>query len=235
MDAPLDLDSDRRGLAGATARRDGAAVVALLSGRDPGLLLQHAGTGLLVALTQQAEGATGLVAGLVAALTERDWCGDDELAGHLSAAAGGPPTGRVLVPADLDMVADLLEGDLAYGFGGHLDRTTGEAWPEAAFEDGAADEDLDLDDDQRWLRVPNLGSRDGWRDMHAFATGMVTEPDLTERLLDAIEGRGAFSRFRRVMDGHPGQLPSWHAFRDERRAGRARDWLAGTGYDASPP
>jgi hypothetical protein len=73
-------------------------------------------------------------------------------------------------------------------------------------QDSLDGEDLDLEDDQPWLGVPNLGSPEG--------------------LLDAIDGRGAFSRFRRVLDEHPETLPGWYAVRAERRAGRARAWLA---------
>lgn len=232
--AALDVDTDRRALASAGARGDGPAIVEILSGRSPCRLLQHAGTALLVALARHVEGAVDLVPPLVEALDERDDDGDDVLTEQLTAATTGPPTGRRAVPADLDMVADLLEGDPTYGFGGYLDLTTGQAWPEAAIEGAPDDDALDLEDDQRWLRIPHLGSRDAWRDMDAFAD-TLTDTGLAHQLADAIEGRGAFSRFRHVLDQHHDHVPAWLAFRDERRAGRARSWLADNGYDALPP
>jgi Uncharacterised protein family (UPF0158) len=230
----LDVDSGLRALVGATLDWDGAAVVALLTGRPPGALLQHAGDGLLVALAQRAEGAAELVPDLVEALTLRGDRGDAELAEHLTAATAGPATGRRPVPAELDRVTDLLEGDLMSGYGGYLDLSTGDAWSESAVEDGVLDEEVDLEDDERWLRVPHEGSREAWRDMRDFADS-CSDPALAERLLDAIEGRGAFSRFRRVLDRAPEWLPDWYAYRDERHLGRARAWLADTGFDAVPP
>lgn len=231
--AIFDVDTDRRALASATFREDGPAIVEIVSGRSPEQLLQHVGTGLLVALAKDTEGAANLITPLVDALHERDDDGDDVLAEQLIAATTGPPTGRRVVPVDLDMLADVLEGDPTYGFGGYLDLNTGQAWPEAALED-APDDELDLDDNERWLRVPHLGSRAAWRDMGAFAD-TLTDTGLAQKLADAIEGRGAFSRFRHVLDQHPDQVPGWLAFRDERRSGRARSWLADSGYDALPP
>jgi hypothetical protein len=233
-DLILDVDADRQTLASAAFRGDGLAIVEILSGRSPRWLLQHAGTALLVALAQHAEGAADLVPPLVDALRERDDDGDDVLAEQLTATTTGQPTGRRAVPADLDMLSDVLEGDLTYGFGGYLDLTTGQAWPEAVFENEPDDEAIDLEDDERWLNVPNLGSREAWWDMRAFVD-TLTDISLAQKLADAIEGRGAFSRFRRVMDQHPDHVPGWLAFRDERRAGRARSWLADNGYDALPP
>ena len=49
---------------------------------------------------------------------------------QLVAVTTGAVTGRQTVPVDLDMLADILEGDLTMGFGGYLDLTTAQAWPE---------------------------------------------------------------------------------------------------------
>jgi hypothetical protein len=229
----LDLNKNRQALSGATAREDGPAIVALLAGRDPGQLLQHAGAGLLIALAQHVEGAADLVPGLVQALAERGNDGDAVLAEQLFAATIGPPTGRKPLAVDLDMLIDVLEGDLAYGYGGFLDLTTGFAWPELSLKDDPPDE-LDLEDDEKWLGLPHLGSHEAWRDMRDFAAEQ-DDPVVSELLLDAIDGRGAFSRFRRVLDRRPEYDSAWLAFTDERRLGRARSWLADAGYDAIGP
>jgi hypothetical protein len=43
----------------------------------------------------------------------------------------------------------------------------------------------------------------------------------------AIDGRGAFRRFRAEMhDEYPHLLPAWYAFRDNRARRRAVEWLA---------
>jgi hypothetical protein len=82
--------------------------------------------------------------------------------------------------------------------------------------------------------VPNIGSREGWRDMANFIA-TVDDRVVADRLVAAIEGRGAFSRFRRELDRRPELIGPWKAFSAECRVGRARSWLACAGYDALPP
>jgi hypothetical protein len=233
----LDVDRDLRLLSAACYRGDGTEVVRVLAGRDPGLLLQRAGDGIVVALMAGTAGAAPVAQDLIGRLADRGWEGDVELTEQLTALSGGPPTGRQAAPADLDELTDLLEGDLEHGFGGLLDLTTGACWPGAVVDDWGGDEEdaprPDLDPD-RWLAVPNLGSRDGWRDMADFI-GTLDDPTVADRLSDAIDGRGAFSRFRRELDRHPDLIARWRAFSAECRIGRARSWLAAEGYDALPP
>lgn len=49
--------------------------------------------------------------------------------------------------------------------------------------------------------------------------------ELRDTLERAIEGRAAFRRFKGEV-GRSGLLDRWHAYSDERRRGRAREWLA---------
>jgi hypothetical protein len=64
-----------------------------------------------------------------------------------------------------------------------------------------------------------------------FAAGLP-DGQLREQLFQALEGRGAFRRFRNALndDAHEVQLTRWTLFRDERQLGRAREWLARAGY-----
>jgi len=50
----------------------------------------------------------------------------------------------------------------------------------------------------------------------------------------AITGRGAFRRFKDVIDRWPDEIERWRVFSDERRMGRAREWLAAHGYRPAP-
>jgi hypothetical protein len=233
----LDVDRDLRLLSSACFRGDGSEVVRVLTGRDPGLLLQQAGEGVVVALLAGTAGAAPVSQDVIGRLVGRGWEGDAELAEQLRALTGGPATGRRAVPAALDDLADLLEGGLEDGLGGLLDLTTGACWPEAIVEDWGGDEEdapRPEEDPDRWLEVPNLGSQDGWRDMADFIA-TLDDSDVAGRLTDAIDGRGAFSRFRRQLDRHPELIGRWQAFSAECRIGRARSWLAAAGYDALPP
>lgn len=87
---------------------------------------------------------------------------------------------------------------------------------------------IDVEEDpDRWLPVDCHGSRSGWRDMAAFAR-RHRDVELRERLERAIEGRGAFRRFRDLVH-EEGLAQQWDAFSADRQAGRARRWLADEG------
>jgi hypothetical protein len=192
----------RRSLRGAIYREDGMAVVALV--RTGGLrddALQLLGDGLLVAITGHVEHAVELGTDCVNALRARGWYGDDDLAEQLDAALGrGAIPIRRSLPIDLDELATILEAD-PVNSGGRIDLMIGEVWPRAAIdyarETGEEDED-ESDDPDRWLWVDCEGSRDAYRDMEWFI-GTIADRDRADRLEIAIEGKGAFRRFKDVL------------------------------------
>jgi hypothetical protein len=91
--------------------------------------------------------------------------------------------------------------------------------------------DDDGDDPERWLLVHGEGSREGYRDTELFIAS-VEQPARADRLAVAIEGRGAFRRFKDELGRSPGELERWHTLAEERQRGRARSWLAPAGYCA---
>ena len=62
----------------------------------------------------------------------------------------------------------------------------------------------------------------------------VEDPGRADRLAIAIEGRGAFRRFKDVLAHWPGELERWYALSEERQRGRARSWLTEAGYRVLP-
>jgi Uncharacterised protein family (UPF0158) len=58
----------------------------------------------------------------------------------------------------------------------------------------------------------------------------VRDPGRGDRLEIAISGRGAFRRFKDVLGRWPGELDRCMRFPPERQRGRARAWLADSGY-----
>lgn len=219
-------------LRAAVYRGDGS-VIDLVRGRLTDGVLQLAGDGLLEAVAHEVAGATELATRCAAALRERGWYGDDELADQLNAAVGRGATPLLRpVPVDLEDLASLLEGDPLRG-GGRIDLKTGECWPHSLdYEDDDADEDEDEDD--RWLYVQCLGSHDGYRDMELFIA-TVDEPEIADRLQIAITGKGAFRRFKDVLSRWPAQLERYYLLSNERQRGRARAWLAAAGYRPTQP
>lgn len=134
------------------------------------------------------------------------------------------------LPVDLDFVASVLEGDPIRSQGAFLDLTTGEVVHSSMIDyvavEGAGTIDVAAEAD-RWLFLPSLGSRAVRQDMAEFIA-MITYLPLQERLEQAIEGLGAFHRFGDLIS-HEGLVAEWHAFADDRRIARARDFLADLG------
>lgn len=206
---------------------DGDTAVAVVRATGLAGCLQLVGDVLLLALNRDTTGADSLAAACADALRVRGWDGDEELADALQSARGAPtPTLLVELAVDLEELADLLDAgpDSA---GGRIDLTTGEVWPEFAFEEGWDGDPEDLDDEDRWLSV--WPPRAAYEDMADF-TAARTNPRLVEHLEIALDGRGAFRRFKNVLLDWPDDREDWFAFSEDRRRGRARAWLADAGY-----
>jgi hypothetical protein len=76
----------------------------------------------------------------------------------------------------------------------------------------------------RYVEVPETGSRPAYEDMEDFIK-TVADDELQALLWRAIEGRGAFRRFKDTLADQPAEQERWYAFRDARRRERAIAWL----------
>jgi Uncharacterised protein family (UPF0158) len=134
------------------------------------------------------------------------------------------------LPVDLDWVATVLEADPIRCQGAFLDLQTGEVIPclptdtDLTGDVGAANRGAEP---ERWLFLPCLGSRAVRQDMADFAAVIKYRP-MRQRIEEAIEGLGAFHRFRDLIYAE-GLASDWHAFSDQRRIERAREFLAELG------
>ena len=222
----------------------GKGTVFLLASRPLEPVLQHAGQALLAELASGSAGAESCARRCARELEERSWEGDRQLALELRHALGEQVTaGEYGVPAwpldksavDLAELAEHLDGDPSQGHGA-VDLQAGMVWP-AGITDYDPPAELDQDsadyDEARWLYFsPESGP--GYRDMVDF-TDHVNHEQLRQRLLDALQGPGAFRRFRDVLhSGHDDALTRWTIFSQERALGRARGWLAQQGYRPAP-
>jgi hypothetical protein len=138
------------------------------------------------------------------------------------------------LPVDLEWIATMLEGDPMRSQGAFLDLKTGEVIPAFMTEPDATGDDArghpEAEPD-RWLFLPSLGSRAVREDMAEFVA-MITDASLQQRMELAIEGLGAFRRFRDLIFAE-GLVAEWHAFSDDRRIARAREFLADLGVRVS--
>lgn len=228
---------DRDDVLAAVYRADTDALeVALNDAAWPEDALQLVGDAVLEVARQRPDDIRTAARRSVAALRDRDWEGDAELAAQIEAVFGWGPTPLLKgLSVDLEELADVLEGDPLNG-GGRIDLHTGEVWPQAAIEYAGevGEEDPDDEDEKRWLHVFCEGSRAGYRDMEMFIDNL-DEDRLADRLARAIRGRGAFRRFKGVLAESPDLLDRWYGFSDERHRGRARAWLVDEGYAPTHP
>ena len=82
----------------------------------------------------------------------------------------------------------------------------------------------------RYIAVPRAESHDGYDDMEEFIETVQAESP-RDRLWRAIDGRGAFRRFKDVLEDYPRERERWFAFRDARVRQRVLDWLAEEGIE----
>lgn len=112
-------------------------------------------------------------------------------------------------------------------------------WPEAlAQRDLLESEKKELQDAEqvetgygtRYITIPQTDSHEGYSDMEAFIA-TVQNQSLQNRLWRAIEGRGAFRRFKDELEGNRRERERWFKFRDERLRQRVLDWLDSLGIE----
>jgi uncharacterized protein UPF0158 len=85
---------------------------------------------------------------------------------------------------------------------------------------------------ERFIRVPQAHSHEGYADTEAFIES-VTDERLAERLWRAThsEGRGALRRFIDALLDHPKERERWFAFRDGRQREHVVEWLRDEGIE----
>lgn len=86
------------------------------------------------------------------------------------------------------------------------------------------------DEKSRFLPIPKRESHEGYEIMVSFAE-TVTNKGLKEKLSVALDGKGAFRRFRSALDQHPGELERWYTFKDDWMRGEAIQWLFDHGIE----
>jgi len=140
-------------------------------------------------------------------------------------ASGNNPPGEKLreVPIDWEALEDAFENN-APEVHSYLHVATGEV---LRVVDGVADPDMHsrIAGNYSYLRVEPVSSREQYRWMERFIQ-MVENPELKQKLGAAIDGKGAFRRFKDVLMGFATDRERWFAFRSERLRVFMEAWLA---------
>jgi ribosomal protein L12E/L44/L45/RPP1/RPP2 len=135
------------------------------------------------------------------------------------------------VPIDWESLEDAFENN-APEVHSYLHLVSGEV---LRVVDGIADPEMHarIASDAAYLRIEPVSSREQYRWMERFIP-MVDEPVLRGQLSQAIDGKGAFRRFKDVLIGFTTERERWFAFRSERLRVFMEAWLAAHALHAVP-
>lgn len=218
----------------AAGRGDVDTVVVLLRQYDA-LAVAHVAAPTLLAAAELAHGpARALITGLLDRIHDRGWPGDHELLAEFERVLGGDDSALRPTPVDLDELAFHLDGPTDFDSGCMLELATGQLWPRDPEGMAGIEEPEDFDDPGAFVAVEGSGSAPGYGDMREFIE-MVTDDVLAGRLRVAIQGAGAFRRFKDTLHRDEQWWGSWLTYSNERRLARARRWLSDAGYRPSTP
>ncbi len=135
------------------------------------------------------------------------------------------PAGTVVreVPVDWEALEDAFENN-APEVHSYLQLGTGEV---LRVVDGIADPEMHsrIAADSNYMRIDPVSSREQYRWMERFIQ-MLEESDLRDKLAAAIDGKGAFRRFKDVLMAHGPERERWFAFRSERLRVFMEAWLS---------
>lgn len=135
------------------------------------------------------------------------------------------------VPVDWEALEDAFENN-APEVHSYLHLTTGEV---LRVVDGVADPQMHarISADPNYLRIDPVSSREQYRWMERFIP-MVDETELRGKLAQAIDGKGAFRRFKDVLMSYSADRERWFAFRSERLRTFMEAWLNAHAIKAIP-
>ena len=118
----------------------------------------------------------------------------------------------------------------------YLDLETGDVIYVSEFMDedltGELEEKIEEGYGERIISIPCESSGEGYRDMEDFIV-TVEDERVREKLLVAVNGRGAFKRFKDVLLDHLELRDKWFEFKEGRVLDRVMEWLEFEGIDVS--
>lgn len=138
-----------------------------------------------------------------------------------NASAGG--TAVRDIPIDWEALEDAFENN-APEVHSYLHLVTGDV---LRVVDGVADPQMHarIAADANYLRIDPVSSREQYRWMERYIP-MVEDPELQGKLSQAIDGKGAFRRFKDVLMAYAPERERWFAFRSERLRIFMEAWLS---------
>lgn len=135
------------------------------------------------------------------------------------------------VPVDWEALEDAFENN-APEVHSYLQLGTGEV---LRVVDGIADPEMHarIASDPSYMRIEPVSSREQYRWMERYIP-MVEDRELQARLTAAIDGKGAFRRFKDALMSFGPERERWFAFRSERLRVFMEAWLSAHGLRPVP-
>jgi hypothetical protein len=81
-----------------------------------------------------------------------------------------------------------------------------------------------LDENERYIRIPERESHAAYRSMAGFIE-TVDDLYLREELSEALNGKGAFRRFKDVLIDYPKERKRWHGYNAKTMKKEIAEWL----------
>jgi hypothetical protein len=155
---------------------------------------------------------------------------DEEAMTNENTSAGGGAAVRD-IPIDWEALEDAFENN-APEVHSYLHLVTGDV---LRVVDGVADPQMHarIAADTNYLRIDPVSSREQYRWMERYIP-MVEDPDLQAKLSQAIDGKGAFRRFKDVLMAYAPERERWFAFRSERLRIFMEAWLSAHALNPVP-
>lgn len=127
------------------------------------------------------------------------------------------------IPIDWEALEDAFENN-APEVHSYLHLVTGDV---LRVVDGVADPQMHarIAADQNYLRIDPVSSREQYRWMERYIP-MVEDQELAGKLTQAIDGKGAFRRFKDVLMAYGPERERWFTFRSERLRIFMEAWLS---------
>jgi len=146
---------------------------------------------------------------------------EEDMPNNENATAAGPAVRDI--PIDWEALEDAFENN-APEVHSYLHLVTGDV---VRVVDGVADPQMHarIAADANYLRIDPVSSREQYRWMERFIP-MVEDPDLQAKLSQAIDGKGAFRRFKDVLMAYGPERERWFSFRSERLRIFMEAWLS---------
>ena len=89
-----------------------------------------------------------------------------------------------------------------------------------------------FDEGERYVRIPERETRSAFQAMDEFVK-TVGDPLLKERLSVALNGKGAFRKFKDILISFPRERKRWHGFNAKTARTEILQWLKSLGMDAT--